>query len=76
VSAKVPLAREDVLAARTELLRLAARLREPARVSPRGVALTRALLMEPDSPLYRPEGRGSVWALAHGASEALDEHGV
>jgi hypothetical protein len=50
-SAKAPVARQEVLEARTPLLDLARRLRSDAAVDPQGVLLVRRLLSDPAGPL-------------------------
>lgn len=51
ISARVPLPREDVLAARVPLLDLAGLLRADEPVDPQGVLLVRRLLSDPAGPL-------------------------
>lgn len=49
-----PIARQDVLAARSQLLDLADRLRSDAPVDPQGVLLIRRFLCDTASPAYTP----------------------
>jgi hypothetical protein len=51
-SAAVRVCREEVDVSRSEIIRLAARLREARPVQPRGVALLRGLLTDGTGPLY------------------------
>ena len=71
LSAAVAVDEHAVEAARPALLQLALALRSRADVDPRGVALTRVLLTEPSSALYRPASREELYELARTALFAL-----
>ncbi len=66
----MPLPRERILAAAPEILDLAARLRAPAPVPVRGVAMAHRLLTDGAGPLYR---RGSASVLSD-AIAAVSRH--
>jgi hypothetical protein len=68
--ASVPVDRREAEIARSELIRLADRLREAAPVAPRGVALVRRLLCDGTSPLYLP-GDDELWCALRRAAIAL-----
>lgn len=68
LSAAAPLRRAAVLEERAALEQLAARLRDPAPVRARGVALTRRLLTDGAGPLYAGDAAG---AIRHDARRAL-----
>lgn len=78
-SAAVPVSADALALARPALEQLARALRCAPSHHPRGVALTRLLLTEPDSPLYRPTHpwalheavRTALLALASGANSEL-----
>jgi hypothetical protein len=62
----------EVLAARTVLTALAARLRAPEPVAPQGAAMLLMLLTDGTSPLYRPGGPGALGSRLRAAAAALD----
>jgi len=68
----IGLCTEEVHVAKTELLRLAARLIDPQPTRPRGVALVRQLLTDGAGPLYSPCGNDELWRRARAANDALD----
>jgi hypothetical protein len=57
----------DVEVARPALQQLASALRSPTDVEPRGVAITRILLTQPSSALYRPAYREELYEVARAA---------
>jgi hypothetical protein len=65
---------EAVLAAREHLRQICAILESDEPVYARGVALTIALIRDPDSPLYIPAEVGSAWYWAQLATQALQGH--
>ena len=69
--AAVPVHRPAVREARAELLSLARELVERPHLSPRGVALTSALLSDGTGPLYRPAATADLAAAAARARQAL-----
>jgi hypothetical protein len=69
VSSAVPVRRTAVRGARSELLDLAERLRQPRPVDPAGVRLARELLTDGASPLY--VGNGDTVQLREWARHAL-----
>ncbi len=69
--ASVPVHRNAVREARTELLRLAGELAEREHPSPRGVLLATGLLSDGGGPLYRPSSRGALAQAASHARRAL-----
>jgi hypothetical protein len=71
-SARPPLQREAVLAAREDLAALADRLSDPRDVPPQGVACAAALVWDSASPIYAVYENGSLPELAHDMLEALD----
>jgi hypothetical protein len=62
---------EEVRAARSSVLRLAARLYDRP-CSARGVAITRRLLRDPSSPVYEPAVHGELTRAARAAALALE----
>lgn len=70
--AAVPVCRTEVEAARDELVRAVARLRDPRPVRPRGMAMLRRLLADGDGPLYAPSASDELWRRVRRASVALD----
>lgn len=71
--AAVPVRRGAVTAARDELARAAARLRDPRLVQPRGVAMLRRLLRDGNGPLYlTTSGDDELWRWLRRAAIALD----
>jgi hypothetical protein len=71
-TAVVPVAREATGEARDALLDLAERLRAPRPVSPEGVLLARALLLDGAGPLFAPGEPGELRGAALRALWALD----
>lgn len=71
LSARVPVCRHEVKAARSEILRLAARLRDPRPVRPRGVARLRLLLTDGTGPLYVAGPNDELYRQLHRATLAL-----
>jgi hypothetical protein len=71
LSAAVAVDEHAVEAARPALQQLALALRSRADVEPRGVAVTRVLLTEPSSALYRPAYREELYEVARAALFAL-----
>jgi hypothetical protein len=70
-SSKAPVNRRGVRAARSEILALAAELRENADCDPRGVALTERLLTDGASPLYSRASDQELLASVRNAFLAL-----
>jgi hypothetical protein len=62
----------EVLAARTVLIALAARLRTPEPVAPQGAAMLLMLLTDGASPLYRPGEPGALGSRLRAAAAALE----
>jgi hypothetical protein len=73
-SAEIPFNRQAVQTARPTLEQLATALRSHAAVQPRGVALTRVLLTDVCSPVYRPAYADQLHDVACEALSALDAH--
>jgi hypothetical protein len=71
LSAAVAADERAVEVARPALQQLASALRSCADVEPRGVAITRILLTEPCSALYRPAYREELYEVARAALFAL-----
>jgi hypothetical protein len=71
-SAAVRPDRAEVIAARTVLATLTRRLRAPAPVSARGVALLESLLSDGTSALYRPTEPGALGSHLRAAAAALE----
>jgi hypothetical protein len=71
-SASAPVAREDVLGARTPLLDLARRLRSDAAVDPQGVLLARRLLSDPASALNAQSGAELLCSALRSVHAALN----
>jgi hypothetical protein len=71
LSAAVAVDQDAVEVARPALQQLASALRSRADVEPRGVAITRILLTEPCSALYRPAYREELYEVARAALFAL-----
>jgi hypothetical protein len=71
ISAAIPVDARALKVARPALAQLAQALRERETVVSRGVALTKLLLTEPSSPLYRPPHSAAVYEAARHALLAL-----
>ena len=71
LSAKAPLAHAAILATGPELQTLIAELRTDEQCHPRGVALTRLLLTDADSPLYEPASNEELSDALTGAYRAV-----
>jgi hypothetical protein len=71
LSAAVAVDKRAVEVARPALQQLASALRSRADVEPRGVAITRVLLTEPSSALYRPAYTEELYEPARAALLAL-----
>jgi len=71
-TAAVPVARNEVLGARIQMLDLACRLRSDVAVDPQGVLLVQRLLCEAASPVFRPAEPGALRAAARQLDAALD----
>jgi hypothetical protein len=71
LSAAIPFDWKAVQLARPALEQLAVALRSRQSVRPRGVVLTRLLLTEPSSPLYRPAYAEELYEVAREALFAL-----
>ena len=71
-SVRPPLQREEVLAARDDLLALADRLSEPRVVDPGAAACAAALVWDSGSPVYSRDTGESVAAVAQDVLAALD----
>jgi hypothetical protein len=71
VSARIPLQRAQVIAARPFVANLAERLREVEHPRAAGVARARLLVTDGGSPLYAPCDPGSLARLAWRAADAL-----
>jgi hypothetical protein len=71
-TASAPVAPDEVLPARTQLIDIARRLRSGGDVDPQGVLLVRRLLTDPASALNSGAGPASVRAAARQVSAALD----
>src|SRR5204862_1712122 len=76
LSAAIPVDGRAVELARPAMQQLATALRSWQAVEPRGVALTRILLTEPCSALYRPAYREELYELAREALVALGSQGM
>ena len=63
-----------ISAARAHLQLISEILHGQELVYARGVALSIALLRDPDSPLYLPSETGSAWYWAQLATQALEGH--
>lgn len=70
-STAIPVDATALRIATPALAQLAQALRHRATVAPRGVALTRLLLTDPASPLYRPQRDAAVYEAAREALLAL-----
>jgi hypothetical protein len=70
--AAVPVCRDEVRAARSELLRVAALLRESHQVDAAGVALVRRLLSDGSGPLYWPRAHDDLYRQVHNVAERLE----
>jgi hypothetical protein len=70
--ATVPMCRSAVLAAREELLGVAARLREPRPAHPSGVVLLRRLLSDGAGPFYNPRSDRELWRQLRHVADALE----
>jgi hypothetical protein len=64
--------RLEVEASRTALTSVERRLRAPEPVASRGMVMLRALLTEPDSPLYQPNEPGALGSHLRAAAAALE----
>lgn len=62
----------EVLEARAVLSSIERRLRAPAPVSARGVAMVQMLLTDATSPLYRPVVPGALFRRLHEAAAAME----
>jgi hypothetical protein len=71
LSAKAPLQRAAILAARPFLLSLLDTLREVEHPRPAGVARVELLLTDGTGPIYAPSHQGTLARLAFRAREAL-----
>jgi hypothetical protein len=71
ISAAIPLEPRALHVGRPALAQLAQALRRPDAVHAQGVALTKLLLTEPASPLYRPRHSAAVYEAAREALLAL-----
>ncbi len=71
VGAAIPVHRREAEIARSELIRLAERLRDEAPVAAKGVALVRRLLTDGASALYLPSAGEELWQALRRASIAL-----
>jgi hypothetical protein len=69
--AAVPIDRGEAEVARSELIRLADRLRDSQPVAAKGVALVRRLLCDGASALYLPDTGDELWCALRRASIAL-----
>jgi hypothetical protein len=69
--AAVPIHRREAEIARSELIRLAGRLRDRQPVAAKGVAMVRRLLCDGTSALYRPDAGDELWRALRRASIAL-----
>jgi hypothetical protein len=67
--------RHEVLAGRIVLGALERRLQAPEPVRAQGVAMLRLLLIEPDSPLYRPGEVGALGSRLRAAAAELEPGG-
>ena len=72
LSARVSPCRDEVRVACGEIRRVAARLRDPSPVRPRGVALVRCLLTDGTGPLYVPSANDELYRQIRRAAAALD----
>lgn len=70
--AEVSVCREEVWTARCEILRLAARLRDPQPVRAEGVALACRTLTDGAGPLYHPRANDELYRELRRAVAALD----
>jgi hypothetical protein len=61
----------DVLDTRAVIETIERRLRDPEPVEPRGVAIVRSLLVDGNSPLYRPDQPGALGSRLRAAAAAL-----
>ncbi len=61
----------DVLASGSLIATIERRLRDPEPVAPRGVAIVRTLLIDGNSPLYRPGEPGVLGSRLRAAAAAL-----
>jgi hypothetical protein len=73
-SAAVPVQREQVLAARSELLRLAAALRNGHEPDVRAVAMASVLLTDGAGPVFAPHPDGALRELASRAASSVEAH--
>ena len=64
--------REEIEVARSEIHRLATRLRDPRPVRPRGVALAQRLLTDRTGPLRAPASNDELYRQLRRATDALD----
>jgi hypothetical protein len=68
----VPIRRGEAELARSELIRLAERLRDERPVAAQGIALVRRLLCDGSGPLYVPGAEDELWRDVRRAAVALD----
>lgn len=61
----------DLLEAGRLVATIERRLRDPGPVAPRGVAIVRSLLIDGNSPLYRPDEPGALGSRLRAAAAAL-----
>jgi hypothetical protein len=71
-SSAVPIRRGEAELARSELIRLAERLRDERPVAAQGIALVRRLLCDGSGPLYVPGAEDELWRDVRRAAVALD----
>jgi hypothetical protein len=71
LSARAPVQREAVLAARPFLLNLHEQLRAADDPQPAGIARTLILLSDGCGPIYAPSEQGNLASRVHGAAAAL-----
>jgi hypothetical protein len=71
MTAAIPVNRREVLAARTDLLLLAAALRGAAHPNPRGVAGAELLLTDGAGPVFAPSPPGSLRRAVRRVTAAL-----
>ena len=71
LSARAPLHRDQIAAARPFLVSLGERLREAERPRPGGLAQTRELLTDGTGPIYAPAELGTLAARAWRAADAI-----
>jgi hypothetical protein len=69
--AAVPVDRREAAIARSELIRLADRLRDGRPIAAKGIAMLRRLLCDGASPLYLPDADDELWRALRRAAIAL-----